>query len=114
MASRVRPPKVFSHEEIRITATYENQIGSGANAIVYRGVLEHRTVAVKVYNSRHQLGQFQNEKNMYHNFNHPNILKMIGVGEAQRALVLEYAPSMLGNEIAGNFPPTIAIQYLNK
>ncbi|CAL1404938.1 unnamed protein product [Linum trigynum] len=84
----------FSFEEI-IEATSEfdpaRKIQEGRYGTIYKGLLRHLLVTIKMLPSYGSQLEFQNGVKILSKVRHPNLVTMIGICPEARSLVLEYA-----------------------
>ncbi|CAI9768893.1 unnamed protein product [Fraxinus pennsylvanica] len=88
----------FSYAEIEFATNRFDEslkIGEGYYGIIYKGLLRHTQVAIKILhpNSLQGLLEFQREVNILSKLRHPNLVTLIGICEEELALVYEYLPS---------------------
>ncbi|KAL8111318.1 hypothetical protein AgCh_019144 [Apium graveolens] len=71
------------------------KIGEGGYGSIYRGVLRHTQVAIKVLHSDSSQGpsEFQREVNVLSKLRHPNLITLIGACPEACILVYEYLPN---------------------
>ncbi|CAA2970536.1 U-box domain-containing 33 [Olea europaea subsp. europaea] len=71
------------------------KIGEGGYGSIYRGVLRHTQVAVKMLHPNSSQGplEFQQEVNILSKLRHPNLVTLIGACPEAWALVYEYLPN---------------------
>ncbi|PRQ60125.1 putative protein kinase RLK-Pelle-RLCK-IXb family [Rosa chinensis] len=98
---------VFSFLEINeATQNFDpsQKIGEGRYGSVYKGILRHMHVAIKMlpsYGSKRQL-DFQNEVEILSRARHPNLVTLIGMCPESRSLVYEYLKNgSLEDRLAG-------------
>nr|XP_011470343.1 PREDICTED: U-box domain-containing protein 32 [Fragaria vesca subsp. vesca] len=98
---------MFSFMEINeATQNFDlsQKIGEGRYGSVYRGILRHMHVAIKMlpsYGSKKQL-DFQNEVEVLSRVRHPNLVTLIGMCPESRSLVYEYLKNgCLEDHLAG-------------
>nr|GME10980.1 U-box domain-containing protein 33 [Ipomoea batatas]GME17173.1 U-box domain-containing protein 33 [Ipomoea batatas] len=103
----------FSWSEIKeATSNFDPslKIGNGGYGSVYRGMLCHTPVAIKILNPESIQGssEFQQEVNILSKVRHPNLVTLIGACPETLTLVYEYLPNgSLDDHInsQGNTPP---------
>nr|GMD62342.1 U-box domain-containing protein 33 [Ipomoea batatas] len=103
----------FSWVEIKeATSNFDPslKIGNGGYGSVYRGMLCHTPVAIKILNPESIQGtsEFQQEVNILSKVRHPNLVTLIGACPETLTLVYEYLPNgSLDDHIntQGNTPP---------
>ncbi|XP_019190368.1 PREDICTED: U-box domain-containing protein 33-like [Ipomoea nil] len=103
----------FSSLEIKeATSNFDPslKIGNGGYGSVYRGMLCHTPVAIKILNpdSIQGTSEFQQEVNILSKVRHPNLVTLIGACPETSTLVYEYLPNgSLDDRINGkdNTPP---------
>lgn len=88
----------FSFSEIEeATCNFDQslKIGEGGYGTIYRGLLCHTQVAIKVLNSHSSQGpsEFQQEVNVLSKLRHPNLVTLIGACPEAWILVYEYLPN---------------------
>ncbi|KAG5251566.1 hypothetical protein OIU76_007779 [Salix suchowensis] len=104
---------VFSFSEIQ-EATYNFdpsvKIGEGGYGDIYKGLLRHTPVAIKMLNPESMQGhaEFKQEVDVLSKLRHPNLVTLIGTCTEVCALIYEYLPN--GNledrlSCEGNTPP---------
>lgn len=71
------------------------KIGEGGYGSIYKGLLRHTEVAIKMLHSYSLQGpsEFQQEVNVLSKFRHPNLVTLIGTCPAAWALIYEYLPN---------------------
>ncbi|KAK1376874.1 U-box domain-containing protein 33 [Heracleum sosnowskyi] len=89
---------VFSLTEIEeATRNFDPslKIGEGGYGSIYRGVLHHTQVAIKVLHSDSSQGpsEFEREVNVLSKLRHPNLITLIGACPEAWILVYEYLPN---------------------
>ncbi|KAK3194786.1 hypothetical protein Dsin_026096 [Dipteronia sinensis] len=60
---------------------------------MYKGLLRHTPVAIKILNPRGDTSVFQEEVEVLSKFRHPNLITLIGVCPEEFALIYEYLPN---------------------
>ncbi|KAL6963423.1 hypothetical protein U1Q18_043739 [Sarracenia purpurea var. burkii] len=103
----------FSFSEIKEATTDFDpslKIGEGGYGSIYRGLLRHTQVAIKMPHSSSLQGpaEFQQEVNILSKFRHPNLVTLIGACPEACILVYEYLPNgSLEDRLKcrGNTPP---------
>lgn len=88
----------FSFSEIEEATNNFDQalkIGEGGYGSIYRGVLRHTQVAIKMLHPNSSQGplEFQQEVNVLSKLRHPNLVTLIGACPEAWALVYEYLPN---------------------
>nr|GMD64974.1 U-box domain-containing protein 33 [Ipomoea batatas] len=88
----------FSWSEIKeATSNFDPslKIGNGGYGSVYRGMLCHTPVAIKILNPESIQGssEFQQEVNILSKVRHPNLVTLIGACPETSTLVYEYLPN---------------------
>ncbi|KAL8111316.1 U-box domain-containing protein 33-like [Apium graveolens] len=88
----------FSLKEIKeATRNFDPalKIGEGGYGSIYRGILRHSQVAIKVLHSDSSQGpsEFEREVNVLSKLRHPNLITLIGACPAAWILVYEYLPN---------------------
>ncbi|KAK4849055.1 hypothetical protein QYF36_020310 [Acer negundo] len=89
---------VFSLSEIHEATRYFDpslKITGQEYGSIYRGLLHHTPVTIKVLNldSLQGTSEFQQEVNVMNKFRHPNVVTVIGVCQEACALIYEYLPN---------------------
>ncbi|XP_010255340.1 PREDICTED: U-box domain-containing protein 33-like isoform X2 [Nelumbo nucifera] len=71
------------------------KIGEGANSSVFKGLLHHTPVAIKMFHSNSSQAhmKFQREVDVLSRMRHPNLVNLIGVCPEACSLVYEYLPN---------------------
>ncbi|KAL6848758.1 hypothetical protein ACP4OV_021341 [Aristida adscensionis] len=85
----------YSNYELRQATDnfhHSKKIGQGGFGPVYRGKLQGRLVAIKMFNPRGRQGyfEFEQEALILSSVRHPNIVKLLGLCSESMALVYEY------------------------
>ncbi|XP_055817267.1 U-box domain-containing protein 33 isoform X2 [Solanum dulcamara] len=87
----------YFHEIEEATETFNPalKIGEGGYGCIYRGLLRHTQVAVKMLHPHSLQGpsEFQQEVNILSKLRHPNIVTLIGACPEAWTLVYEYLPN---------------------
>ncbi|XAR63052.1 Non-specific serine/threonine protein kinase [Bertholletia excelsa] len=88
----------FSFSEIeRATRNFDSslKIGEGGYGSIYKGLLRHTQVAIKMLNSNSLQGpsEFQQEVNILSRLRHPNLITLVGACPEAWILVYEYLPN---------------------
>ncbi|KAJ3693043.1 hypothetical protein LUZ60_012138 [Juncus effusus] len=88
----------FSYEEIQeATNGFDEglKIGQGGYGSVYKGVINEKTVAIKVLNPQGMQGkdEFYKEMDVLSKIKHPNLVTLIGACPEAYALVYEFLPN---------------------
>ncbi|KAH1235072.1 hypothetical protein GLYMA_09G259100v4 [Glycine max] len=88
----------FSFSEIKEATSNFNpssKIGEGGYGSIFKGVLHHTEVAIKMLNSDSMQGplEFQQEVDVLSKLRHPNLITLIGACPDSWALVYEYLPN---------------------
>ncbi|KAG5092629.1 hypothetical protein JHK82_051407 [Glycine max] len=115
-ASGTNVPQLFSEfsfSEIKEATSNFNpssKIGEGGYGSIFKGVLRHTEVAIKMLNSDSMQGplEFQQEVDVLSKLRHPNLITLIGACPDSWALVYEYLPNgSLEDRLAckNNTPP---------
>ncbi|XP_057463553.1 U-box domain-containing protein 33-like isoform X1 [Actinidia eriantha] len=103
----------FSFSEIEAATTSFDpslKIGEGGYGSIYRGLLRHTQVAIKMLHSHSLQGpsEFQQEVNILSTLRHPNLVTLVGACPEAWILVYEYLPNgSLEDRLScrGNTPP---------
>ncbi|XP_019071644.2 U-box domain-containing protein 33 isoform X3 [Solanum lycopersicum] len=87
----------YFHEIEEATRTFDPalKIGEGGYGCIYRGLLRHTQVAVKMLHPHSLQGpsEFQQEVNILSKLRHPNVVTLIGACPEAWTLVYEYLPN---------------------
>ncbi|XP_072967992.1 U-box domain-containing protein 33-like [Typha angustifolia] len=88
----------FSYSELEEATNNFNEslkIGEGGYGSVYKGLLGHRTVAIKLLNPQGMQGktEFHKEMDVLSKVRHPNLVTLIGACPEAWALVYEFLPN---------------------
>lgn len=87
----------YFHEIEEATRRFDPalKIGEGGYGSIYRGLLRHTHVAIKMLHPHSSQGpsEFQQEVNILSKLRHPNIVTLIGACPEAWALVYEYLPN---------------------
>ncbi|XP_072993768.1 U-box domain-containing protein 33-like [Typha latifolia] len=88
----------FSYSELEEATNNFNEslkIGEGGYGSVYKGLLRHRTVAIKLLNPQGMQGktEFHKEMDVLSKVRHPNLVTLIGACSEAWALVYEFLPN---------------------
>ncbi|KAI8528102.1 hypothetical protein RHMOL_Rhmol12G0125300 [Rhododendron molle] len=100
-ASNTIAPQLFSDFSLAeiegATRNFDNslKIGEGGYGSIYKGLLRHTEVAIKMPhpNSLQGPSEFQKEVNILSNLRHPNLVTLIGACPEAWILVYEYLPN---------------------
>ncbi|XP_048236169.1 U-box domain-containing protein 33 isoform X2 [Ricinus communis] len=103
----------FSYSEIEeATCNFDEslKIGEGGYGSIYKGLLRHTQVAIKVLHSHSLQGpaEFQQEVDVLSKMRHPNLVTLIGACPETWTLIYEYLPNgSLEDRLScrGNSPP---------
>jgi len=114
LASTHQGYRIYSIEEIQSATDFLSEslkIGEGRYGAVYKGNLQHTTVAIKVLRSEATQGiqqQFQWELEVLSRIRHPHLVLLLGACPEHRCLVYEYMTNgSLEDRLhcKGNSPP---------
>ncbi|XP_027334440.1 U-box domain-containing protein 33-like isoform X2 [Abrus precatorius] len=88
----------FSSEDIKQATSNFNpscKIGEGGYGSIFKGILRHTEVAIKVLNPNSMQGtsEFQQEVEILSKLRHPNLITLIGACPESSTLVYEYLPN---------------------
>lgn len=95
LAHATAPCRRYSIEEIETATNYfstANKIGEGGYGPVYKGILDHTHVAIKVLRSDIAEGQaqFHQEVDVLSRMRHPNMVILLGTCPERGCLIYEY------------------------
>ncbi|KAK7349510.1 hypothetical protein VNO77_06937 [Canavalia gladiata] len=88
----------FSFPEIKEATSNFNQslkIGEGGYGSIFKGILHHTEVAIKILNPNSTQGpsEFQQEVEVLSKLRHPNLITLVGACSESCTLVYEYLPN---------------------
>ncbi|KAK7394760.1 hypothetical protein VNO78_15298 [Psophocarpus tetragonolobus] len=100
-ASGTHVPQLFSEfsfseiKEATSNFSPSSKIGEGGYGSIFKGVLRHTEVAIKMLHSNSMQGplEFQQEVDVLSKLRHPNLITLIGACPESWALVYEYLPN---------------------
>ncbi|XP_073154120.1 probable receptor-like protein kinase At4g10390 [Henckelia pumila] len=97
-------PRIFTYEQLKeMTNEFDKLIGEGQYAKVYKGTLNNKDIAVKIYMDEYKM-YWENEREALINFDHPNIVSLLGIyhDDNRFCLILNYVPRNLEEVLEGN------------